>query len=189
MSRQKDLKELIVRNQRRLQKLKEKEAAYGLETPVHILTEIEDIEAELEQLRVELDEIGTAAAGQSARDTQRRLSVTVHRAVFQHTNAICYFINVTNLSDREIEVTHVWFETGPQVHALQPDRPLPKRLQPDESWETWIEAHRLPAWVHQDPYHLARARLSTGAVVESQKNEDVPDQGYVPGGPIGGAGP
>ena len=59
MSRQKDLRERIVKNQRRLQKLKEKEASYGLETPVHILTEIEDIETELERLRAELEEIET----------------------------------------------------------------------------------------------------------------------------------
>jgi len=49
------------------------------------------------------------------------------------------------------------------------DWPLPKRLKPDETWETWIEAHRLPTWVHKDPYNLVRARLSTGTVVESRK--------------------
>ena len=195
MSRQKDIRELIVRNERRLQKLKEKQASYGFDTPVHILTEIEDIGAEIEKLQVKLAELEeienftsgttTIPASQAVPDNQRRLRLTVHRAVFQHNNLLCYFINVTNLSERELEITHVWFDCKPQVHALQPDRPLPKRLKPDETWETWIEAHRLPAWVHKDPYHLTRARLSTGAVVESQKNESVPDQGYVPGGPIG----
>lgn len=57
MSRQKDIEALIARNQRRLQKLKEKQASYGLDTPVHILTEIEDIEAELERLQLELTQL------------------------------------------------------------------------------------------------------------------------------------
>jgi hypothetical protein len=55
MSRIEEIKELIARHKRRLQKLKEKQASYGLDTPVHILTEIEDVELELEQLQTELE--------------------------------------------------------------------------------------------------------------------------------------
>jgi hypothetical protein len=117
-------------------------------------------------------------------ETQRRLRLTVHEAIFLPNGSLCYFINATNLSERDIEITHVWFDCEPQFHVFQADRPLPKRLKPDETWETWIEVDRLPGWVHENPYKLARARLSTGAVIESQKNENVPERGSVPGGPI-----
>jgi hypothetical protein len=116
---------------------------------------------------------------------ERRLRLTVHLAAFTRTGVLCYFINATNLSGREIEITHIWFDCDPQIPALQPDRILPKQLKPDESWETWVEASRLPPHC-DDPYTLARARLSTGQVFQSQKNDNVPDQGFIPGGPIGG---
>lgn len=55
MARKDDLKQLIIRNERRLQKLKEQQASFGLHTPPHILIEIEDAEAELEKLQAELE--------------------------------------------------------------------------------------------------------------------------------------
>jgi len=55
--RQEELRKLISRNQRHLQKLEEQKASFGLHTPPHILTEIEDIEVELGRLRTELEEI------------------------------------------------------------------------------------------------------------------------------------
>ena len=42
-----EIQELITKHQRRLQKLKEKEATLGINTPAEVLTEIEDIEAKL----------------------------------------------------------------------------------------------------------------------------------------------
>ncbi len=44
MSKQINLEELIKKHKRRLQKLKEKEAAMGISTPPETLIEIEDIE-------------------------------------------------------------------------------------------------------------------------------------------------
>ena len=55
MSRQVDLQKLILDSERRLQKLREQKAQYGLDTRPHILTEIEDIEAELADLQTEFD--------------------------------------------------------------------------------------------------------------------------------------
>jgi len=56
MSRKNDIKRLIAKHNRHLQKLKEREASFGsLHIPVHILTEIEDIEAEIEKLQTELE--------------------------------------------------------------------------------------------------------------------------------------
>jgi hypothetical protein len=51
-----DITQLIVTLSRRLQKLKEQKATYGTETPPHILLEIEDVEAEIEQLQLKLEE-------------------------------------------------------------------------------------------------------------------------------------
>ena len=114
---------------------------------------------------------------------RRRLRLTVHRGYLLSTRREYYFINATNMSrDRELEITHVWFECTPQVHALEPERPLPKWLKPDETWETWVAVERLPEDVRDDAYTLARARLSTGKVVKSKKSEDIPDAGAVPGG-------
>ncbi|MCB0165201.1 MAG: hypothetical protein KDI79_13300 [Anaerolineae bacterium] len=52
-ARQVEIQALIDKKQRRLQKLKEKEATLGINTPPEILTEMEDIELEIERLREE----------------------------------------------------------------------------------------------------------------------------------------
>jgi hypothetical protein len=51
-----NINKLIAEHHRRLQKLKEKEARFGLNTPPEILTEIEDIEAELTSLHNKLNQ-------------------------------------------------------------------------------------------------------------------------------------
>jgi hypothetical protein len=56
-------------------------------------------------------------------------------------------------------------------------RTLPKRLEPDESWETWFP---VPA-TEQEAYRLARIRLSSHKVVKSKQAENVPLYGAVPG--------
>jgi hypothetical protein len=113
---------------------------------------------------------------------RRNAQLLVHRA-YLWTGRECYFLNVTNLSrDREIEITHVWFAVEPPVHAQPTDRPLPKRLKPGETWETWVEADRLPD-LGERLFTSGRARLSTGRVINSKKNEQVRSQGTVPGGP------
>ena len=112
---------------------------------------------------------------------RRKVRVLVHPAVFRGDLTPCYFVNVTNLSrDREVEVTHVWFDVDSPVHVLRPERPLPVRLRGDESWETWIEFAKL---VHaSNPETLARVRLSSGKIIKSRLNPDVPTEGFVPGG-------
>ncbi len=57
MSRQDDLKKLITEYTRRLQKLKEQQARKGIDTEPHILVEIEEIEAIIEELQAELAEL------------------------------------------------------------------------------------------------------------------------------------
>ncbi len=113
----------------------------------------------------------------------RRLQVLVHRALFIGSVQQYYFINLTNLSEnREIEVTHIWLESEPEVYILNPQRRLSKRLKPDESWETWIEVERIPEPIRNNPYDLFRARLTSGEIINSTQNENVPRMGSVPGG-------
>jgi hypothetical protein len=114
---------------------------------------------------------------------RRRLRLAVHRAFFLATGQECYFVNATNLSKtREIEITHVWFDTTPPVHLLRPERPLPKRLKPDETWETWIEVSAIPGVEISQAFTLGRARLSNGKIIKSCENRNVPPVGQVPGG-------
>lgn len=113
---------------------------------------------------------------------RRRLRFTVHRAAFLPSGRPAFFLNATNLSkDREIELTHVWLASSPPIPALQPERPLPRRLKPDETWETWIYADAVPIALHDSVVDLARARLSTGKQLRAKPNIDVPPIGVVPG--------
>jgi TIR domain-containing protein len=119
-------------------------------------------------------------------DESRKVRVGVHLGYFESNPAVpVYFINITNLSEeRDVEVTHVWFESVPQVFPMWNDRLLPVRLRPDESWETWTRMDELPPVIRENPFELARVRLSTGQVVTSVKNANVPERGRVPGGSI-----
>ena len=58
MLRQSHIKKLLINYNRRLQALKERQALDGRDTPVAVLTEIEDIEAEIEKLQIELQALG-----------------------------------------------------------------------------------------------------------------------------------
>jgi hypothetical protein len=73
----------------------------------------------------------------------RRVRVRTHGAVFAGSNDLCVFVNVVNVGQRPITVTHVWFATEPPVHVVNEGRPLPRALGPDEPWETWLSLGRL----------------------------------------------
>lgn len=112
----------------------------------------------------------------------QHVKVRVHKAYLRPNNVPCYFVNVTNMSlKRHAEVTHIWFECDGKVNVINPMRPLPKRLRPEESWETWIEVDKLPSSLGDTVYTLARVRLSNGSTLKSQLNKDVPSEGYIPG--------
>ena len=121
---------------------------------------------------------------QSAVLDRRRARVTVHRACYLANGQWAYFINVTNLSrNRDIEITHAWLDSVPQAHSLRPDRPLPKRLTPDEVWETWVYESEVPNdWRGERAFTAGRVRLSTGRILKSVKNKNVPGFGSIPGG-------
>ena len=54
MATREDIQKLLNITNRRFQKLREKKAHMGINTPVHIETQIEDVEKEIEQLETEL---------------------------------------------------------------------------------------------------------------------------------------
>jgi len=113
---------------------------------------------------------------------RRRLRVLVHRGYFQDGLVPFYFVKVTNLSSsRDVVITHVWFEAAPPVHLLLEERPLPKRLLPDETWEAWIPAADLAHAA--DVERLGRVLMTAkrNAVVESRPNPDIPSAGFVAG--------
>ena len=64
-----DIKRLLTERYRQLQKLKEKEAKFGLHTPSYILVEIEDIETEIENLQLRLAEIKVNETSNELGDT------------------------------------------------------------------------------------------------------------------------
>jgi serine/threonine-protein kinase len=129
---------------------------------------------------------GALAVGPQAVSATATLRLATHWASFHGSRRVALFINATNLSrDADLEITHVWLETRPAVHVVNPERPLPKRLRPQETWETWVDLGQLPTELlsSAETYALARARLSTGCVVHSVRGENVPEMGFVPGGP------
>ena len=79
---------------------------------------------------------------------RQRLRVLVHRGFLQGGPVPFYFVKVTNLSSaRDVVITHVWFEAAPPVHLLLEERPLPKRLRPDETLSLIASTM---AWVYAD---------------------------------------
>lgn len=117
-------------------------------------------------------------------ESERRVHVTVHGAFFtpgQHRDKRQqFFIGVTNLSpQRRVVITHIWFETNPRKDILNLERPLPKRLELDEKWETWIAVADVPT---EDDLELkVRVLLSNGEVVKSLPFPNVPPIGFVAG--------
>lgn len=87
------------------------------------------------------------------------------------------FIKITNESEREVEVTHVWLETNPPHHVVEEIHRLPKRLQPDETYEVWVAVDAISRQVELE--ELGRVRISTGKVFRSRLNDTVPKEGFV----------
>jgi hypothetical protein len=112
----------------------------------------------------------------------RRVTARAHHGVISTTNQRCVFVNVTNLSrDRDVEVTHVWFETRPEIQVLNSERPLPRRLAPDQTWETWLPLEAVPEKQRSKILTLGRVRLSSGKTLSTVENRKVPRAGHVPG--------
>jgi hypothetical protein len=124
--------------------------------------------------------LGLADLVRRFQQSRRRVLVLVHRAYRLGGSVSFYFLKVTNLSPtREIELTHVWFEADPRLDVLLPERPLPARLRPDETWEGWVPAAELAHTSNVE--RLGRVRLANGKVVKSRLNKGVPPVGFIAG--------
>jgi hypothetical protein len=88
-------------------------------------------------------------------------------------------MKVVNGPSADVEITHIWFATQPPVHLLNPDRPLPTRLRPSETFETWVAAAQVPKVVGVE--RLGRVLLSHGKPIHSRLNKIVPPIGFVAG--------
>jgi 2-polyprenyl-6-methoxyphenol hydroxylase-like FAD-dependent oxidoreductase len=129
------------------------------------------------QLLYKLLDILLGASGR-----RRDVRVLVHAAMHLDTRQACFFINVTNLSPtRDVEITHVWFDDTAHFPVFNSERPLPKRLRPDESWETWLPWVNVPVALLPTAITRFRVRLSTGTTIKSRANRDVPHVGDIPG--------
>jgi hypothetical protein len=92
-----------------------------------------------------------------------------------------YYVGVVNRShERDIVVTHVWFDTEPPLHVHDPD--LPKRLAYDARWETPVPTEQVAGPRDQVPY-LARCLIEPDdKIIKSHQRENVPPYGRVPRG-------
>ena len=115
----------------------------------------------------------------------RRVRVLVHLGAHLTNGEIAYFVKVVNLSaTRDVEVTHVWLEAEPVVPLVREDRPLPIRLQPDQTWEIWLPIKRVPLHLLAAAPTRFRVQLSNGSIFKSKPNKAIPSVGYIAGGPV-----
>ena len=113
--------------------------------------------------------------------------VRTHLGEFPRTDGrpgkAALFINVANVSlSQDAEITHVWIETAAgQVAPDHDERPLPVRLKPKQTWETWITVGAILAAEPKGADKAARVRLSDGRVVKGKPDSQIPHSGHVPG--------
>lgn len=109
-----------------------------------------------------------------------KVKVRVHVAELLEDRGVAhYFINVTNLTNDLIVITHT---TIGAVSVLNPSRPMPRSLQPGESWETWVSkkyADRRSGSIYL--LNKAVVHLSNGKVIRSKRRRNVPKEGFIPG--------
>jgi hypothetical protein len=112
----------------------------------------------------------------------KRATVLTHHGAMISTGERCVFVNVTNRShDRDIEITHIGFDTDPPIEVINAERPLPRRLKPEESWETWLPIEVVPGSQRLQILTLGRVRFSDGTMIRARENRNVPAAGHVPG--------
>ena len=112
----------------------------------------------------------------------KEATALAHHAALMPTGERCVFVNVTNRSrDRAIEITHIRFDTTPPTELINLERPLPRRLSPEESWETWLPIASVPEKQRDKILRLGRVRFSDGTILRTRENRNVPAAGYVPG--------
>ncbi len=119
-------------------------------------------------------------------DPQAKLRLTAHQARFRANERMYYFVNVTNVHQVAVVVTHVHYRDDQESIPIRPrSRPLPSpSLSPGEPWSTFIGLDRIPAEFRDRAYDMFVVRLSTGDTYRSVKESTILPEGSVPGGPI-----
>jgi hypothetical protein len=103
---------------------------------------------------------------------RRKIAAAIRRAAWEASAKDvrdCWFITVRNLSDENLLVTRVWFESSPRTEVDRRQRRLPKALAPGEVWETWLEVDKLPEDARDRAHALARVSLASGTVFRPQR--------------------
>lgn len=113
-----NIQKLIKRNNRRLQKLKEQQASFGLHTPAHILTEIEDTEAELEKLHLDLMEL----------DVSEEAVLQANPDISGHITKEALITNVSPPPGPETDLKYYFYISESKIDMLWPQIP-PKILK------------------------------------------------------------
>jgi hypothetical protein len=122
--------------------------------------------------------------------SRRKVTLTVHRAYpivagingqILPTGPEHFYIRIANASrDRDIVVTHMWFDTEPRVDIH--DRVFPLRLPYSAPWETAVPVDEIPADPEKAMW-LARCLLAPDdKTVKSRPRDNVPPVGVVPRG-------
>ena len=112
MSRQEEIKRLIVTHQRRLHKLKDQQASFGLYSPPYILTEIEDVEAEIENLQEELEALREIRNYENVIETSSgRVDIYRVRAIFSEILGIAHH----QITVRKEQAGVLWVEVPVRV--------------------------------------------------------------------------
>lgn len=113
----------------------------------------------------------------------KKTKVLVHQASFINSNdsKTYYFIKVQNRSLKNpVTITHVWVRgKTEQLHLLNQDRPLPRKLEPSDEWETWIDTDSIID--KRNIYKNVRVKLTNETILRSKHNKKVPSVGSISG--------
>ena len=78
---------------------------------------------------------------------RRKVDAEIRRAAWEASGRDvrdCWFIRLRNLSDENLLVTRVWFESSPRAEVDRRQRRLPKALAPGEAWRPGSRSRSSP---------------------------------------------
>jgi hypothetical protein len=109
-----------------------------------------------------------------------RAQVTVDRGWRWNPPRKCYFVIVKNLSIRQdIEVREIWLRTDSSAKIVEGERPLPTKLQPNETLRMWINVDEITAMAGDKVATAVTVRLGNGHNLRGRMASDVPLSGNV----------
>jgi len=116
-----------------------------------------------------------------ARDARTVVNVLVHEAfiIGDTSQTPQYFVKVQNDSPNNVfTITHIWVKDGVNdKDILNPQRPLPHKLERSDIWETWFPKNLITD--HQNVFSNVHVVLSNGNEFTSKKNITVRPVGFI----------